>query len=119
VVNEGREAKGYACRNGHTIALGSGNIESHGEENRNDCVNACHAYGRDHDRTSGSENGAFLVLGWESEISERLRYLQIKIGTWIERESVLTIHRLRSDWDSLAPSNSEYRPSPIETVKFF
>ena len=118
-MNEGREAKGYAFHNGHTIASGSGNIESHGEENRNDCVIACRACGRDHDRTSGSENDAFPALGWECEISERLMFLRINIGTWIDRETVLTIHRLRSDWNSLAPSNSENRPSPIETVKFF
>jgi hypothetical protein len=73
-VNEGREAKGYACYNGHMLASESGNIESHGEENRNGYVNAYHACGRDHDRTSGSENDAFLVLGWECEISERLLY---------------------------------------------
>lgn len=86
-MNEGREAKGYAFHNGHTIASGSGNIESHGEENRNDCVNACRACGRDHDRTSGSENDAFPVLGWEYEISERLMYLWINIGTWIDIDS--------------------------------
>jgi hypothetical protein len=86
VVNEGREVKGYAFHNGHMIASESENIESHGEESRNDCVNAYHAYDRDRDRTSGSENDAFRVLGWECEISERLMHLQISIRTGIERD---------------------------------
>ena len=70
-MNEGLEAKGYACYNGHMLVSESGSIESHGEENRNGYVNAYHACGLDHGRTSGSENDASLVLGWENEISER------------------------------------------------
>jgi len=68
------------------LASESGNIESHGEENRNGCANVYHACGRDRDRTSGSENDAFLVLDWESEISETLVYYADQhIGAWIER----------------------------------
>jgi len=74
-VNGGREEKGYAGHDGHILASESANIESYGEENKNDYANAYHACGHGHGRTNGSENDAFLVLGWESEISERLRVL--------------------------------------------